>query len=171
MTHRRCDWINQQDRRRITGPVDGEPSLDLRHCGQAGPAIPSHPPGSSQRVTDDAKSHPWRCIDGRIPSQICRKAEANLQGMRGWLAMVRRGGRGIAPEPPIKKPRQRRGERLIRSGEAQGPCPDRLGVAAAPQFTGVTLATRPPWRWICCWASSILSKVTKRTVLLRLCRR
>ncbi len=39
------------------------------------------------------------------------------------------------------------------------------------QFTGVTLATRPPWRWIICWASSILSKVTNRTVLLRLCRR
>lgn len=39
------------------------------------------------------------------------------------------------------------------------------------QLTGVTLATRPPWRWIICWVSSILSKVTKRTVLLRLCRR
>jgi len=40
-----------------------------------------------------------------------------------------------------------------------------------PQFTGETLTTRPPWRWMLCWVSSILSKVTKRTVLARLCRR
>lgn len=39
------------------------------------------------------------------------------------------------------------------------------------QFTGVTLATRPPWRWIACWASSSLLKGMKRTVLARLCRR
>jgi hypothetical protein len=46
-----------------------------------------------------------------------------------------------------------------------------VGSSVASQFTGVTLATRPPWRWIICWVSSSLSKVTKRTVLLRLCRR
>lgn len=39
------------------------------------------------------------------------------------------------------------------------------------QLTGLTLATLPPCRWIICWVSSILSKVTKRTVLARLCRR
>ena len=50
----------------------------------------------------------------------------------------------------------------------------RWGVAlrrARVQFTGVTLTTRPPWRWIACWVSSILLKGTNRTVLLRLCRR
>lgn len=45
------------------------------------------------------------------------------------------------------------------------------GKCLTVQFTGVTLATRPPWRWIICWASSNLLNGTNRTALARLCRR
>jgi len=137
--------------------------------------------GSSQRDTWPPELLPperfSRLRDGlRRPS---------LQIFFGKLGVDRAGGgavQGVAlllvagaaqPPEPMKKPPWSRTKEAWGLGLPHGHWPESPGKRrwAGPQFTGVTLATRPPWRWICCWVSSIRSNVTKRTVLLRLCRR
>ena len=89
-------------------------------------------------------------------------------------SLFRLGLPNVAPLPGMKKP-----GRLLPGGKGwgvlraawEGLLAENPLFAENPQFTGVTLATRPPWRWIICWVSSILSKVTNRTVLARLWRR
>ena len=113
------------------------------------------------------KGSPWtanRRANTPPAGQILRKSEAFPQ--RICSSCVR-----ADPEPCRQQESPADGGAQRRLATECGSNPLHSPRSGESQFTGVTLATRPPWRWICCWASSILSNVTKRTVLLRLCRR
>ena len=150
---------------------------DLSYFAQ----VPGVSAGSSQRDTWPPELLPPE----RFPRFRAGLRRPSLQILFRKLGVDRAGGgassrrcppsgRGGGPAPGAhEKPPWSRTKGAWGLGLAHGRWPESPVKRpwAGAQFTGVTLATRPPWRWICCWVSSIRSNVTKRTVLLRLCRR